>query len=100
MAPRAQSPVAKVLALLPKAQTAAVAVRDYPTVRLSAPSELLPAARLLKEELGFDYLEMITAVDWLGPVEAGGYIPARTAPHPFSGKAPASPVTPAPPKLP
>lgn len=86
--------VARLLAALPQAK-AATPVKDYPTVRLAAPAELLPAARLLKDELGFNYLEMITAVDWLGPVNLGGFVCAGN-PNPFSRKAPAPPVTPAP----
>ncbi len=83
-----------ILAQVPGASAAAAPVKDYPTVRLSQPSDLPTAARLLKDELGFDYLEMVTAVDWLGPTKTEGFLPAVT-PIPFAAKAPALPVTPA-----
>jgi len=86
--------VAKLLARLPQAETALFPVKGYPTVRLAAPADLLPAARLLKTELGFTYLEMVTAVDWLGPVRPGGFVSSRN-PNPFVDKAPTQPVTPA-----
>lgn len=57
----------------PKAAPAAVPVKDYPTVRLSDASEVLPALKWLASQ-GFDYLEMISATDWLGPVKSEGYI--------------------------
>jgi len=85
--------IARLLARLPKAEAASVPVRDYPTVRLGAPEDLPAAARLLKGELGFEYLEMVTAVDWLGPVRQEGFVSSRN-PHPFLAQAPAPPVTP------
>ena len=57
----------------PKIEKAAVPVKDYLTVRLSSKDELLPVAEWLKG-LGFDYLEMVTAVDYLGPVDMKGYV--------------------------
>lgn len=86
-------PVARLLCALPKAEAASPSVKDYPTVRLASPADLPCAARLLKEELGFDYLEMVTAVDWLGPVSPAGFIPGSN-PHPFLKKAPSLPVAP------
>jgi len=87
--------VARLLAAVPKATAAAAPVKDYPTVRLAAPADLLPAARLLKGELGFTYLEMVTAVDWLGPVSLGGFV-CRGNPNPLSRKPAAPPVSPVP----
>ena len=94
MAPSRENAVARLLEKVPAAEIAAAPVRDYPTVRLSSASDLLPAARLLKEELGFDYLEMVTAVDWLGPVALAGFPVAGRNPTPFKDKTPAPPVTP------
>ncbi|MDD5628903.1 MAG: NADH-quinone oxidoreductase subunit C [Elusimicrobia bacterium] len=82
----------RLLAAVPGSQ-ADTPVKDYPTVRLSAPKDLLPAARLLKDELGFDYLEMVTAVDWLGPVNLGGFV-SNPNPNPFTQKHPGPPVSP------
>lgn len=61
------------IAKFPKAQKAAVPVKDYNTVRLSSADEVLPALRWLKDK-GYDYLEMISATDWVGPVKSEGYI--------------------------
>ncbi len=85
---------AKLLARIPKAAAAAVPVRDYPTVRLAAASDLLPAARLLKDEMGFTYLEMVTAVDWLGPTSLAGFVSSRN-PNPFTDQPALPPLTPA-----
>jgi NADH:ubiquinone oxidoreductase subunit C len=84
--------VARLLAAVAKAEAVAP-VKDYPTVRLAAPADLLPAARLLKDELGFTYLEMVTAVDWLGPVNLGGFVCGGN-PNPLARKPAAPPVTP------
>jgi NADH:ubiquinone oxidoreductase subunit C len=65
----------------PKVAKAPVQVKDYLTVRLNAPDELLPVVRWMKAE-GFDYLETVTGVDWLGPVNMGGYI-REPNPNPF-----------------
>ncbi len=50
-----------------------VAVKDYPTVRLSDPSALGAVFSWLKKQ-GFEYLDMITAVDYKGPVSPKGYV--------------------------
>lgn len=65
---------AKISARLPSLEKAAVPVKDYLTLRLKSPEELLPTAKALKDELGYDYLEAVSATDWLGPVHPGGYI--------------------------
>lgn len=89
------SVIARLVGRLPKAEPAAVQIQDYPTIRLASAADLIAAARLLKEELGFDYLEMVTAVDWGGPVLLEGFITGSTT-NPLSGKPPLPPVTPAP----
>lgn len=58
---------------LPALVKAAVQVKDYLTVRLKSPEEVVPAAEALLD-MGFDYLEIVSATDWLGPVKAEGYI--------------------------
>lgn len=64
---------AKIQGQFPKIEKAAIQIKDYLTVRLASKDDLLPAARWLKAE-GFDYLDMITATDYLGPVDMKGYI--------------------------
>jgi NADH:ubiquinone oxidoreductase subunit C len=64
---------AKIAAKFPKIEKAAAPVKDYLTVRLPSKEDLLPVASFLKES-GFDYLDMLTAVDYLGPVDMKGYI--------------------------
>ena len=66
--------LSKLAAKVPNLEKAAVQVKDYLTMRMRSADELIPSARVLKEELGFDYLEMISATDWLGAVNPGGYI--------------------------
>jgi NADH:ubiquinone oxidoreductase subunit C len=65
--------LAKIQAQFPKIEKAAVQVKDYLTVRLPTKEMLLPFATWLKQT-GFDYLEMVSAVDYLGPVDMKGYI--------------------------
>jgi NADH:ubiquinone oxidoreductase subunit C len=84
--------VAKLLAAVPKAEVASP-IKDYPAVRLAAAADILTAARLLKNELGFNYLEMVTAVDWLGPVSLEGFV-CGANPNPLSRKPAAPPVSP------
>jgi NADH:ubiquinone oxidoreductase subunit C len=66
--------LAKFTAKFPKAAKAQAQIKDYLTIRLSGAEEVLPAARFLRNELGFDYLEIVSATDWLGPVSQEGYI--------------------------
>lgn len=63
----------KLAAKIPNLEKAQTQVKDYLTMRMKSREELLPAARALKE-MGFDYLEMISATDWLGAVKPEGYI--------------------------
>lgn len=67
--------LAKLVAKFPKAEklSGAAEVKGYLTVKLAA-GDLAPAVRFLKDSLGFDYLDMLTAVDWKGPVNPDGYI--------------------------
>jgi NADH:ubiquinone oxidoreductase subunit C len=95
MALTREDALAKLLARLPRAEAAVFPVKDYPTVRLASADDVRPGALFLKDGLGFDYLEMVTAVDWLGPVKLDGFIPSRN-PNPFSEKAPDPAVIPAP----
>ena len=63
----------RIQASFPKIEKASAQVKDYLTVRLSGKEDLLPFASWLKQN-SFDYLDMLTAVDYLGPVEMKGYI--------------------------
>ncbi|MBI5881876.1 MAG: NADH-quinone oxidoreductase subunit C [Elusimicrobia bacterium] len=74
---------AKVPGVLPSS----VLVKDYPTLRLGSPAYLLPLASFLKEK-GFTYLEIITAVDWLGPVSPEGYPRGGRNPNPLQESEP------------
>ena len=65
--------LAKIQAQYPKIEKAAVQVKDYLTIRLPSKDALIPLATWLKQT-GFDYLEMVSAVDYLGPVDMKGYI--------------------------
>ncbi|MBI4056411.1 MAG: NADH-quinone oxidoreductase subunit C [Elusimicrobia bacterium] len=56
-------------------------VRGYLTLRVSS-QDMFGLCKLLKEKLGFIYLDMITAVDWKGPVDPRGYI-TDPNPNPF-----------------
>ena len=64
----------KLAAKLPQLEKHAAQVKDYLTMQLRSADDLLPAARTLKNDLGFEYLEIVTVVDWLGPVHADGFI--------------------------
>jgi NADH:ubiquinone oxidoreductase subunit C len=65
--------LAKIQTAFPTIEKAAVQVKDYLTVRLLTKDMLLQFATWLKQT-GFDYLEMVSAVDYLGPVDMKGYI--------------------------
>ena len=53
---------------------AKVPTGDYLTLRLPSADRLVPVVDLLTKGLGFDYLDMVTATDWLGPVGLEGFI--------------------------
>ncbi|MBI4052188.1 MAG: NADH-quinone oxidoreductase subunit C, partial [Elusimicrobia bacterium] len=71
-------------------------VKGYLTIKVS-PKDLKPFCLILKEKLGFSYLDMITSVDWKGPVELKGYI-TDPNPNPFlpEGATPQMPAVPTP----
>ncbi|OIO09125.1 MAG: hypothetical protein AUJ52_06875 [Elusimicrobia bacterium CG1_02_63_36] len=58
----------------PAEGSAPTELKGYLTVRFPDGERLLAALRWLKEDLGFAYLDMISAVDWKGPVDIDGYI--------------------------
>lgn len=62
-----------IAAKFPKAEKASTPIKDYATVRIASKEELLPLAKALKAD-GFDVLDVVTAVDYLGPVDMKGYI--------------------------
>lgn len=59
-------------------------VKPYPTFELKA-SDLPAAARWLKEEEGYSYLDMVAAVDWKGPTDPAGFI-EEPNPNPYVPK--------------
>ncbi len=65
--------LARIAAKFPKIEKAAVPVKDYLTLRLPSPDALVPLAAWLKGQ-GFDYLEMVTATDYLGPTDMKGFV--------------------------
>ncbi|MBI5210891.1 MAG: NADH-quinone oxidoreductase subunit C [Elusimicrobia bacterium] len=87
----AEALASKVAGRFPQVVMAAVPVKDYCTLRLTSASELAPVVGFLKEELGFDYLEMVTAVDWLGPVSPEGFVRGGRNPNPFASEEPPTP---------
>lgn len=60
--------------VFPDVQPAKLAAGDYLTLRLPSADRLVPVVELLVKGLGFDYLDMVTATDWLGPVSLAGFI--------------------------
>jgi NAD(P)H-quinone oxidoreductase subunit J len=54
-------------------EKAAAPVKDYLTVKLKSREDLVPLASWLKEN-GFDFLDMVTATDYLGAVDMKGYV--------------------------
>ncbi|MBI4371979.1 MAG: NADH-quinone oxidoreductase subunit C [Elusimicrobia bacterium] len=64
---------AKIQGQFPQVQKAQIQVKDYLTVRLSSKDDLLPLSSWLKEN-SFDYLDMLTGTDYLGPTDMKGYI--------------------------
>jgi NADH:ubiquinone oxidoreductase subunit C len=55
-------------------------VKPYPTFKV-APAKWFDTARSLKEQ-GFGYLDMVTSIDWKGPVNVEGYVKDPN-PNPF-----------------
>lgn len=81
----------------PGEETASVV--PYPTVHVQA-GDLLALATWLKNEAGFDYLDMVTAVDWLGPVSPAGFVQdPNPNPHLPEGAVPTVAASPKNPKV-
>ena len=87
----------KITAKLPQLERHAVQVKDYLTMKLNSGDDVIAVASSLKRDLGFDYLEIVTAVDWLGPVNPDGFIrnpnpnvflPEGATPQNFPGATP------------
>ncbi|MFA5138958.1 MAG: NADH-quinone oxidoreductase subunit C [Elusimicrobiota bacterium] len=55
--------LAKLAATFPKADKAETQIKGILTLRAASGDDLVALARWLKDKLGFDYLDMITAVD-------------------------------------
>jgi NADH:ubiquinone oxidoreductase subunit C len=58
----------------PEEGKAPVDLKGYPTYRFDSPEDLVSAIHWLKDEMGFAYLDMISAVDWKGPIDMDGFI--------------------------
>ncbi|MDE2292186.1 MAG: NADH-quinone oxidoreductase subunit C [Elusimicrobia bacterium] len=65
---------ADLAAAFPDVQPDKAQVSEYLTLRLPSADRLLPVVRHLKETLGFANLDMLTAVDWQGPVSLDGFV--------------------------
>ena len=65
---------AKLTSEFPDVVPAKAPVGDYLTLRLPSAHRVLPVISFLKTNSGFDYLDMVTATDWLGPVSLEGFI--------------------------
>lgn len=64
---------AKIQTKFSKIERSSTPVKDYLTLRLASKDDLIPVATWFKGN-HFDYLDMLTAVDCLGPVDMKGYI--------------------------
>ena len=64
---------AKFAAQFPKVQKSTVEVKGYTTLRLNETSELIPVVEWLKN-LGFTYLDIVSAVDFKGPIDVKGFV--------------------------
>ncbi|TBR21385.1 NADH-quinone oxidoreductase subunit C [bacterium] len=60
--------------VFPDVQPAKLPTGEYLTLRLPSADRLVPVVELLVKGLGFNYLDMVTATDWLGPVSLAGFI--------------------------
>ncbi len=65
---------ARLVAKFPRIQRDKLPVKNYPSFRLSGNADLLPVFTWLRDEMGFSYLHMLTATDWLGDLDLAGYI--------------------------
>ena len=64
--------------------------------RLANAGDWFLVFKTLKEELGFEFLDFVTAVDWKGPVDAKGFI-MDPNPNPFLPEGAVPAVVPEPP---
>ena len=96
--------LSKITAKLPLLEKHPAQIKEYLTMKLKSAEDLLPIVKTLKNELGFDYLEIVTAVDWLGPVNPDGFIrnpnpnvflPEGATPQNMPGATPNFPYRPA-----
>ncbi|MBI4371894.1 MAG: hypothetical protein HY552_06325, partial [Elusimicrobia bacterium] len=69
----AEDLLAKLGKEFPKVGKAQTEVKGYLTLRVPGPADLLPLVTWLKG-IGFDYLDIVTAVDFKGPVDAKGFV--------------------------
>ncbi len=65
--------IAKVAAAFPGVDRAAAAVKEYSTLQVGS-QDLRVVVSFLKDSLGFSYLDMVTAVDWKGPIDPKGFV--------------------------
>lgn len=65
--------LARIQSRFPEMKKAETQVRDYLTVRLEKADAILTVASWLQDN-GFDFLDMLTGTDYLGPVDMNGYI--------------------------
>jgi len=65
---------AKFAEKFPKADKAEVEVKDYLTMRLPEAAMLTSVITWLRDDLGFNYLDMVSATDQLGPINLDGFI--------------------------
>ena len=95
--------LSKITAKLPQLVKHPTQVKDYVTMKLGSAEDLLPTARVLRNDMGFDYLEIVTAIDWLGAVNPDGFIrnpnpnvflPDGATPQNFPGATPNFPYRP------
>ncbi|MBI4063943.1 MAG: NADH-quinone oxidoreductase subunit C [Elusimicrobia bacterium] len=57
-------------------------IKGVTSFKASSGTDYLGVIRAFKEDLGFEYLDFLTAVDWKGAVDARGYI-MDPNPNPF-----------------
>lgn len=82
----------KIQPRFPGLAKAGAQVKEYPAWSVGSGS-VRKLCEALCSEFSFDYLDMITAVDWSGPVNPGGY---PVAPNPSPYTQPPAPASPAP----
>jgi len=66
--------LAKFASKFPKIEKAKAAIKSYLTLQLPCAADLTAVVSWMKSELGFDYLDMINAVDWKGPLSLDGFV--------------------------